>query len=198
MAIVKQPDPVVPIRAGSPEGEASADSLSALVRQHQGMVWRYLRLLGADPHEADDLMQDTFVRVAEGLQRGEHLHAPAAFLRSVARNLLIGARRRRPLHASTFEWIDAVDRVMRDQPAALEDSRIEALRSCVERLQGRMRQAVEWHHKDGMSCQEAARRLGLGQQGIKSLLRRARQALRHCVEEHVAKQKREEIEHHDE
>jgi hypothetical protein len=46
----------------TPAAPAVAE-LAALIGTHQHMVWRYLRLLGADPHEADDLMQDTFRRV---------------------------------------------------------------------------------------------------------------------------------------
>lgn len=195
MAIVQRPDPDV--TAGTPAaneiGEAtiSADaqapdprSLVAMVRAHQSMVWRYLRLLGADPHEADDLMQDAFVRLAGAMHRGEPLHAPAAFLRGIARNLLIGTRRRARCRTPTVEWADAVDQFA-SRPAALEDDRIEALRRCVSRLTGRVRQAVEWHHVEGLSCRETAQRIGIGVQGIKSLLGRAREALRQCIEQQL-------------
>jgi RNA polymerase sigma-70 factor (ECF subfamily) len=148
------------------------------------MVWRYLRLLGADPHEADDLMQDTFVRLAEVLARGEPLQAPAAFLRGIGRNLLIGIRRRARTKGPTVEWADAVDRFA-GQPQALEDGRIEALRRCIARLTGRARQVVEWHHVEGASYRDAAARLGIGVQGIKSLLARAREALRQCIEQQM-------------
>jgi RNA polymerase sigma-70 factor (ECF subfamily) len=185
MPIVEQPDSKV--RATNPPaGDRAAHGLADLVHQHQRMVWRYLRLLGADPHEADDLMQDTFVRVAEGCRRGELLQSPAAFLRGVARNLLLTARRRTRTSSPAGEWADAVDRLIEQQPGALDDDRIEALRTCITRLQGRMRQAVEWHHKEGVSCEEAAARLGLGLDGIKSLLRRARKALRECIEQRTS------------
>ena len=35
--------------------------LAELVREHQADVWRYLRYLGADGHDADDLTQETFL-----------------------------------------------------------------------------------------------------------------------------------------
>jgi len=157
---------------------------AALVTAHQHMVWRYLRLLGADDHEADDLLQDTFIRLAQSLEQDVPVHAPAAYLRGIARNLLIGARRRQRSQAPTLAWADAVDELAQ-QPQALDDSRIEALRRCVARLEGRARQVVHWHHIDGMPYSEAARRLGIGEHGIKSLLGRTRAALRACIEQQL-------------
>ena len=36
---------------------------ASLVRTHQAAVWRYLRYLGADEALADDLTQDTFLKL---------------------------------------------------------------------------------------------------------------------------------------
>ncbi|MCB9887131.1 MAG: sigma-70 family RNA polymerase sigma factor [Planctomycetes bacterium] len=170
---------------GGPASDPPTPPFAELVRSHQHMVWRYLRLLGADAHEADDLMQDSFVLLGEALQRGERVIAPPAYLRGVARNLLIASRRRQRRQPPTLEWADAVDRLA-GEPHALEDARVEALRRCYERLAGRARSAIEWHHVDGVSYREAARRLGIQEQGIKSLLARARDALRTCIEQRIA------------
>lgn len=160
-----------------------------LVQRHQTMIWRYLRLLGADAHEADDLMQDAFVRLGEGLARGEQVLSPPSFLRGVARNLLIGRRRRQRRQAPTVAWADAVDALVQE-PRALADERVAALRRCIDDLGGRVRSAVEWHHIDGLSYREAASRLGIKEQGIKSLLARARVALRACIERRMAREER--------
>tara|TARA_R110002072_G_scaffold100429_2_gene221098 strand:+ start:25929 stop:26570 length:642 start_codon:yes stop_codon:yes gene_type:complete len=156
--------------------------LAALVQQFQAPVWRYLRLLGADTHEADDLMQEAFVVCAERLRKGEQLLSPAAFLRGVARNLLLGSRRRDRRRPPTGQWLEAVEEFVAEQPEAIEDGRIDALRQCVQRLQGRVRQAVVWHHLEGVAREEVARRLGIGLHGMKSLLSRARESLRECVD----------------
>ena len=54
------------------------------VRKHQRMVWRYLRWMGADPIEADDLLQETFLRVPVGESGECDDEVPGAFLRPVA------------------------------------------------------------------------------------------------------------------
>lgn len=164
-----------------PSDPADAE-LVQLVVSHQAPIWRYLRLLGADPEEADDLMQETFVRVAARLRAGEELRTPAAFLRGVARNLLLGARRRDRRKPPVVSWLDAVDEFVAAEPEAIEDARVDALRACMERLQGRALQAVQWHHLDGVPREEVAVRLGIGINGVKSLLSRSRQMLRECVQ----------------
>lgn len=164
--------------------------LATLVRRHQAPIWRYLRLLGADMHEADDLMQETFVLAARRLggaegdgapEARELVRHPAAFLRGVARNLLLGARRRRRSRPLAVSWCDAVDEFVSESPSAIDNERIDFLRACMKQLRGRARQAIEWHHVDGLESVEIGRRLELGPNGLKSLLGRARQALRSCV-----------------
>ena len=65
-----------------------------LVRRYQATVWRYLRYLGADPAEADDLTQETFFAVAKSSFQSRSPDETAAYLRKAARNQLLMARRR--------------------------------------------------------------------------------------------------------
>lgn len=166
----------------APPAEAHAPSLAAIVAQEQRPLWRYLRLLGADAHEADDLLQDTFVQFATAARAAGEPRVVAAYLRGIARNLLLAARRRRRREAPDGIWMDAVDALAAADPHAFTDARITALRACLADLQGRARQAIEWHNLDGLSRRDTAERLGLADEGAKSLLTRARDALRQCIE----------------
>ena len=85
----------------------------------------------------------------------------------------------------TVEWADAVDRFAAGE-RALADDRVDALQHCLGRLGERARQAVQWHHVDGQPRRETGRRLGIGDEGVKSLLARARQALRPLASEVLA------------
>lgn len=169
--------------AGEPSGGAVADpaDAAALVHAHQGMVWRYLRLCGADPHEADDLMQDTFVAFLTGSRLLAELASPEGFLRGIARHLLLAARRRSRCAPPTADWLAAVDHLAAADPHAFADERLPALQACLERLAPRARQALAWHHVEGMPRREVAARLELGDEGAKSLLERTRELLRDCV-----------------
>src|SRR5262245_11889335 len=105
-----------------------------LVRDHQAGVWRYLRALGCDGELASDLTQDTFLAV---LRRPFQQYSPAAtaaYLRRVARNLLVTQRRRAGLPVIPAEldqlegrWVELVGDEDGERVAA-------ALQVCMEEL----------------------------------------------------------------
>ena len=166
--------------------ETTADQrreMAALVRAHQAGVWRYLRFLGCDSTEADDLVQETFLAV---LREGLEVRSPAqtaAYLRTVARNRLLMARRKQSkqpravdLEAAEAVWVQAAGGDgMNDYLVALGD--------CLENaVSPRARRAVELQYRDKAGRAEIAAELELAVEGVKTLLRRARRALRDCVE----------------
>ena len=65
-----------------------------LIEQHQAGVWRYLRALGCNATEADDLTQETFLAVIQKPFEDYNSAATAGYLRKVAHNLFITVRRR--------------------------------------------------------------------------------------------------------
>lgn len=153
-----------------------------LVRAHQAGVWRYLRLLGAPVQLADDLTQETFLSV---LQRPFEDRGPAAtgaYLRVVARNLFLKDRRAEARRPPTIE-LDQLDAAFTRRCG--EDGGEEylsRLSHCLGLLQPRVRQALALHYSERLGREEIGRRLGLGGDGVKSLLRRARATLRECIE----------------
>lgn len=179
--------PASPDGTGDPQARPAETPLADLVRTHQAPLWRYLRLLGADAAEADDLVQEAFVQFATRPATKETIRDIAAFLRGMARNLLLASRRRAANKLPTREWVDAVEQLAA-QPDSFADDRISALQECIETLTGRARQAIEWHHLDGVSYTELAARLQLGAEGVKSLLARSRQLLRDCIQRRTAEQ----------
>lgn len=161
--------------------------LESLIRTYQTSVWRYLRLLGADPAEADDLMQETFLRAAGQIDGGRRLQAPLAFLRTVARNVLFSSRRQSGRRPPTVEWSDAVEQLIDRRSELLADQRLDALRACLPQLKGRARQAIELHYLQALDYREVGRHLDLSPNGIKALLWRTRKALRACTESQLRK-----------
>jgi RNA polymerase sigma-70 factor, ECF subfamily len=165
-------------------GSTAADTfnLAGLVHQHQATVWRYLRFLGAERDEADDLAQDTFLAVAraEFCQRDDR--QTAGYLRTVARNQLLALRRKQRREIGTVE-LEAADGVW---AAASADGGLagylDALRECVEQLKDRARRVIELHYREGANREAIAAELGMKPAGVKTLLRRTRELLRECVE----------------
>ncbi len=75
-----------------------------IIRDHQSGVWRYLRSLGCDLPLAEDLTQETFLAVLQKPFDDYHPAATAAYLRRVARNLLMTYRRSSTIGSSTHSF----------------------------------------------------------------------------------------------
>ena len=66
-----------------------------LITRHQHGVWRYLRMLGCDDATADDLTQETFLRVLRREGFVQHNDAATSgYLRRTAYNLLVSRHRK--------------------------------------------------------------------------------------------------------
>ena len=161
--------------------EANDFDLGTLVSQHQGNLWRYLRYLGADASEADDLVQETFLAVARKPFEQHGDQSTAAYLRTVARRQLLICRRRQRRELDSVQ-LDAAETVW----ARLADDRVEplidSLQQCLENINGRARQALDLFYRDGMSREALAKRMEMKPDGVKTLLRRTRDALRDCIQ----------------
>ncbi len=159
--------------------------IMSLVKNHQASVWRYLRLLGCDPATAEDLTQETFLAVYYRPFELRSTASSAAYLRRVARNLFLKERRglaRRPAQCD----LDAADAVFETRSGEDEgEAYRESLRACLRDLSERSRTALDLRYGAKIERTEIARRLGMKDQGVKTLLQRAKQALRECIERRV-------------
>ena len=190
-AITEPPHTADELTSGELDCQAPASPVepmdfTALVLHHQAGVWRYVRFLGADATEADDLTQETFLGLAraEFVERDER--QTAGYLRVVARNQLLALRRKQNREISTVE-LEAADSVWAAAagPDGSLTTYLDALRDCVEQLEGRAHEAVNLHYWAYASREAIANRLDMQPEGVKTLLRRTRQILRECVERKI-------------
>ena len=177
------------------EGAGGFDA-AQIIQEHQAGVWRYLRVLGCNAAEAEDLTQETFLAVLEKPFQVYERAATAAYLRQIARNLLINARRRASRGGVTMRNMgeaNIAERNIAEMNAAEaawlrwsghDDGaeRLAALRRCLETLTARARQALELRFGQQASRADIATALGLTEDGAKNVLQRAKQHLRACIE----------------
>lgn len=156
--------------------------MAGLVRTYQAGVWRYLRYLGADESLADDLTQETFLSVWKRPFVDHGSAATNQYLRKVARNLFLMSLRKQK-RLPTLERLELADEVWQEFVGADSEPMLDALRECVESLNGRARQAIDLCYRDQRSRAEIGREMELSEDGVKSLLRRTRELLRRCVEQ---------------
>lgn len=156
-------------------------SFEQLVRDHQTMVWRYLRFLGCTDDDARDLTQDTFLAVIDKTVHRFGDAGARAYLRKVARNAFVRFLQRTSrqprvdldIAEAAYEWYRGDDEgeTMRD-----------ALVNCLDTLSAQARRALELRFVDRFTRGAIAAELGLGEHGAKSLLQRSYARLRACIE----------------
>lgn len=152
-----------------------------LIQAHQAALWRYLRFLGCDAGQADDIVQDTFLAVWEKPFEDRGFAAARGYLRKAARNkflMAVRARRARPL----FEDLDAADSIWAAHEQRDEgDSYRAALAECLRTLSERARRALDLFYAERTGRAGIANALGMTADGVKTLMRRARATLRTCI-----------------
>lgn len=154
------------------------------IQAERRLLWRYLRALGADGNEADDLTQEALLVASQAAQERDpdDPHRRAAFLRGIARNLWLRSRRwwRRRREREIAVAVDELwaATVGQDHGGEL----VARLRECLDGLQPRVRKALELHYHDGLGWRAVAADLAMKTNGLKTLVQRARRALRQCLE----------------
>jgi len=157
-----------------PSTEAIWSHLSADLR-------RFIRRRVADDHAADDLLQETFVRVHGGIGALREADRLAAWVHQVARNVIHDHQRqtaRVPL-ALAADPVDACD----DPPDERRCLGAGWLQEMIRALPAGYQQAVQWAEIEGLAQQEVADRLGLSLSGAKSRIQRGRAMLKDVLDQ---------------
>ena len=153
-----------------------------LIQTHQAGVWRYLRVLGCEAAEAEDLTQETFLAVLQRPFQDVNQAATAAYLRKTALNLLISLRRRAG-KVTAVEDVEQLDRTWSKWAGNDNgEATLDALRECLQDLTPRARQALEMRFRGESTRAEIATALDITEHGAKNLMQCAKQQLRECIE----------------
>jgi RNA polymerase sigma-70 factor (ECF subfamily) len=154
------------------------------VRDYSGLLYRVALSVLRNPAEAEDVVQDAFLRV---LQRRHSLAAVIdlrPWLVRIAWNLALDrVRRARP---SQLDDLFATGLVSADLPAdqaLAEAGQIRQVLRAMELLPKKERQALLLSAMDELSTAEIGDILGRSESGVRSLLFRARAHLRQRLED---------------
>ena len=137
------------------------------------------RLLYASGHEADDVLQDVFLRVHSALRSGVVPLEPRPWLLRLVHNACIDELRRsrtRPVGDVELDGVPAPRAPLPDMLARRAEAR--ALLGDIHRLPARQRSVLVMSAIDGLSHEEVAGRLDTTVETTRSLLARARENLR--------------------
>jgi len=163
--------------------EAEPD-LVPLVHDYSGLLYRVALSLVRNPAEAEDVVQDVFLRVLERKRELAAIVDLRPWLVRIAWNLALDRCRR--VRPRQMDDLFAESLVSADLPAdqALDEAgRIRQVLGAIERLPGKEREALLLSAMDELSTVEIAAVLGRSESSVRSLLFRARAHLHQRLED---------------
>jgi RNA polymerase sigma-70 factor (ECF subfamily) len=168
------------------------DALSALLARYQNRLYRYLLRMVRQPAEAEDLFQQTWLRVAEKIHNYDQSRNFEAWLFTLARNLAIDHLRRlrpesldEPANNDASGESAAARLVSHETPAldrVLARERSSRLADAMEMLPVIQREVLTLRFEEEMKLEEIAEILGAPLSTVKTRLRRGLEHLRGNLE----------------
>jgi RNA polymerase sigma-70 factor (ECF subfamily) len=155
----------------------SSGAFRALVERYQGRAWRVALRYAGDEGQAEDLVQETFLRVLQSAPRYQPRGQFAAFLFRILANLAISWKR----PAARLVPDDNPERhpAAETPESSLEKSSTErAVREALATLPPAQRLALVFRYYEDLSYEEMAPLLDTTPKGVERLLSRGREALR--------------------
>ena len=177
---------VVQLRRGDP------DALATLMARYQNRIYRYLLRLVRQPADADDLFQQTWVRVAEKIRTFDTSRDFDAWLFTLARNLAFDHLRRiRPQSLDEPSSEDSPEDTMLSRMSSggpgpfeqlLATERAQHLSAAIEHLPVAYREVLSLRFEEEMKLEEIAAVLSAPLSTVKSRLRRSLEQLRELLD----------------
>lgn len=156
-----------------------------LMRRHNQRLYRLLRSMGVSNHEAEEAMQDTYVRAYQNLSQFQGSSRFSTWLMRIAMNAARDRfRSRRPTTAFHDQGMPAASDDQPARSAELCELRC-ILSAAVERLPKHLRMVFVLREVEGLSGVEVAKCLGISESNEKVRLHRAKEQLQEWINERV-------------
>ena len=163
-----------------------------IVREQGDRVYRLAYRLAGNAHDAEDITQETFIRVFRSLDK----FTPGSFegwIHRIATNVFLDLVRRRGrirMEALPENTDRIAGRELSPEQTYHETNLDPDLQAALDELPAEFRAAVVLCDVEGLSYEEIGATLGVKMGTVRSRIHRGRQALRHSIErrraEHAA------------
>lgn len=158
-------------------------SFELLIHQHQAKLFNFIYRYTRSREDAEDLLQDTFIKAFRNFDRYDSQYTFSAWLYTIARRTVCNHyRRRRPTESLEFEIVDPYATPDTDAEAADAKQSIWAL---AKKLKPEYQEVLILKYTDDLSIIEIAQVMGKSLVNIKTLLFRARHQLRKLDHNHL-------------
>ena len=160
---------VIPVAMPIDAPAHATEAAQALFQEHGAAVYRFAAVLLRQPQDAEDVVQETFLKLLRHLRGGGDRGNLRGWLFTVAAHAARDRQRRR---ARWIHWAAERDTRVAPPEQIDEDSRLEAMRNALRRLPARDRLLLALRAQ-GLSYREIAAATGIRPASIGKLLARA-------------------------
>jgi RNA polymerase sigma-70 factor (ECF subfamily) len=185
--------------SASQRGEAGSRSApEQWLSLHGDALFRYALLLVADEHRAEDLVQETLLAALKGRSNYSAMASERTWLIAILRNKIMDERRRdrrQSEYLADFDqavegnfnrfgkWRKPPSRWTPNPSALLESQEFWTIfHSCMRALPLPLREAFTLRVVEGLDASETCRILDISSANLWTMLYRARERLRRCLE----------------
>lgn len=156
------------------ELEFASVGLKSLYREYMPSVYRIAYSYMRNHHDSEDVVQETFLRLAQSGKRFEDERQVLAWLIITASNLCRDALRRSSRRDLSLDEVE---------PAASAREERSGLQEAVMALPNKYKTVIYLHYYEGYSTRELAKLLHRPESTIKTWLSRGRECLRESLGE---------------
>jgi RNA polymerase sigma-70 factor (ECF subfamily) len=175
----------VEVSAGK-EASSLQQVVEALYCEHYDALYRYLVLTGSSAADADEFVQEAFLRLLRELRHRECIRKPRQWLFRVTHNLRADWQRQsgRQMRIATEEvWrVGSSDLGPNPEAAMLLSERAERLRVAMAQLTARQSEILHLR-AEGLKLREVAELLGISLQSVSEVCARAMDRIGRLVNE---------------
>ncbi len=152
------------------------DAFNEIVLRYQNLVWRTAYRLLGDAMEAEDVAQETFLKILKAAPRYRPTASFRTYLYTIIYRLCLDTRKK-----SRPSLMDTIPDRPSTSPSAVETlvarERGEEIRRALDSLPINQRTAIFLKHDEGLSYAEIAQVMDISLKAVEMLIRRARETL---------------------
>ena len=144
-------------------------------------LYRLALRITLNPAEAEDIVQDTMLKVWNRREQWDEIASIEAFCLTICRNLALDRNKRAGSQNAPLDvYDDPPDRSHAANPEeqAIGNDRIALVRRLIDKLPEKQRSCMQLRDIEGKSYKEIAAVIGITEQQVKINIFRARQAIR--------------------
>ena len=158
--------------------ESSAQAaLTILYRRYSQRIYTYCRKITGDNEVAEDLLQETFVKLFDSGKQGREVENFPAYLMTIARNLCLTHRSR-----SKRQFVEVEDFHLMSKDVPYEHKELlQLIQTSLELLPEDYREAFVLREYNGLSYNEIAEVIGQSLDVVKVRIFRAKKKLREIL-----------------